>query len=490
VTRADRIALSLLLAWVAICFLQVVGFGFVNWDDRALVMENPLVVNPGSVPFLHHFTTPEVGYPTAVTVLSYRIEYALVGFDHPWVQHLVTLLIHLGNVALLFAIARVVGVGTMGATLAACVFGLHPVVAEPVSWLTGRKDVLALFFALVTLKLALPLGKRPSRARRVARAATFLLALFSKPVAIALVPMLVVLAVGQQDRHVPLARRMAHAIVHSGFEIVAALAFVPIAYLSHRAFGGLRVGEEVASSLRSAWYGLGAHLALIVGIEPPCVQHVVALPPPFTPRFDLLPLLALGVAIGLWRVLDRPARIIAAGAALWSMFAYLPSSGLVPMKRFIADSYVYPVLPGVGVVLGVVFSSVLARYPERLRLVRRALVPILAVGLGLLVIPSSGRFRTTQDLWADAMERYPAHWPLCRNWAVATLETGGPAKSLAATDLCIARFGADNFEKNRAMALFELGRHDEAATWMRRALDRDPSDLHVPPELLQLAQKK
>ena len=58
VTRADRIALSLLLAWVAICFLQVVGFGFVNWDDRALVMENPLVVNPGSVPFLHHFTTP------------------------------------------------------------------------------------------------------------------------------------------------------------------------------------------------------------------------------------------------------------------------------------------------------------------------------------------------------------------------------------------------------------------------------------------------
>jgi len=283
---------------------------------------------------------------------------------------------------------------------------------------------------------------------------------------------------------------MARAIVHSGFEIVAALAFVPIAYLGHRAFGGLRVGEEVASSLRSAWYGLGAHLALIVGIEPPCVQHVVALPPPFTPRFDLLPLLALGVAIGLWRVLDRPARIVAAGAALWSMFAYLPSSGLVPIKRFIADSYVYPVLPGVGVVLGVVFSSTLARYPERLRLVRRALVPILAVGLGLLVIPSSGRFRTTQDLWADAMERYPAHWPLCRNWAVATLETGGPAKSLAATDLCIARFGPANFEKNRAMALFELGRHDEAATWMRRALDRDPSDLHVPPELLQLAQKK
>jgi hypothetical protein len=240
--------------------------------------------------------------------------------------------------------------------------------------------------------------------------------------------------------------------------------------------------------MRSAWYGLGAHLAIIVGIEPPCVQHVVALPPPFTPRFDLLPLLAIAIAIAIWRVLDRPARIVATSAIAWSIFAYLPSSGLVPMRRFIADSYVYPVLPGVGVALGVVLDTSWARHPEKLRLLRRALVPILAVGLGLLVIPSSGRFRTTRDLWADAMERYPTHWPLCRNWAVAMLETGGPAKSLAATDLCIARFGPANFEKNRAIALFDLGQHDEAAAWMRRALDHDPHDLKVPPELLRLAK--
>ena len=487
--RADHIALSLVLVWVALCFAQVAGFGFVNWDDLDLVIHNPLVVNPDSVPFLHRLTTPEVGYPIPVTVLSYRIEYALAGFDHPWVQHLVNLIFHLGSVALLFTIARMAGAGTMGATLAACLFGLHPAVAEPVSWLTGRKDVLALFFALATLWLALPQDGRAARARRLARAVTFVLALFSKPVAVALAPMLVLISAGQQDCHLPVARRIGTAIARHGFELALTLLYIPLAYLSHRAFGGLRDGEEVAASLRSAWYGLGAHLAIITGIEPPCVRHLVAMPPPFTPRFDLLPLLGVGVAAGLWRLMDRSARLAAATAAAWAIFAYLPSSGLVPMRRFIADSYVYPVLPGLGVALGIALGSVLARHPHKLHLLRWVLVPALAVGLGLLAIPSSGRFRTTRDLWSDAMERYPSDWQMCRNWAVAMLEVGGPSKSLAATDLCIERFGPAHFEKNRAVSLFQLGRHAEAGEWMRRALVREPNDLKVPAELLQWAKE-
>jgi len=109
--------------------------------------------------------------------------------------------------------------------------------------------------------------------------------------------------------------------------------------------------------------------------------------------------------------------------------------------------------------------------------------------LGLLTIPYAGRFRATSDLWSQALERYPDSWRMCRNWAVAMQELGGPRKTLEATDQCIARFGAVNFEKNRAVALFELGRRDEAGQWMRRALDSDPNDRNVPAELLRLAGK-
>gem|GEM_PF-7019287 len=95
-------------------------------------------------------------------------------------------------------------------------------------------------------------------------------------------------------------------------------------------------------------------------------------------------------------------------------------------------------------------------FPGKLRLLRWALVPALAIGLGLLAIPCSGRSRTTSDLWADAMERF------------------GPA----------------NFEKNSAVALYQLGRLREAGEWMRHSLDRGPDNLDVPPGLLCLATAK
>lgn len=485
--RADTVALVLILLWVAVCYAQTLGFGFVNWDDFDLVLKNPLVINPSSVPLLHRLTTPEAGYPIPVTSLSYRIEYLLAGFDHPWLQHGVNVLIHLASVALLFRIARAAGLSTPAAALATALFGLHPAAAEPVSWLTGRKDLLALFFALLTVTLALPGSS--SRRRRVLRGVTFVLAILSKPVAVALVPMLVLLAAAKKH-DLPWSQRLLGATRANLPEIAFTLALIPIAYASHLAFGGLREGEEVASSLRMAWYGAGAHLAIATGLEPPCVRHLLrTVPPPFTARFDILPALALVAFLGILRLRDRGLRALAMLGMAAALFAYLPSSGLIPMRRFIADSYVYPVLPGLGVVVGALFESLLAVLHGRFALLRRALVPAVAIGLGLLSIPSSGRFRTTSDLWADAMELHPDLWQPCRNWAVAMQEIGGPEKTLQATDRCIARFGAANFEKNRAVALFELGRTDEAADWMRRSLAREPSDRNAPPALLDLARR-
>ena len=487
--RSDPLAIALVLFWVAACFAQTLGFGFVHWDDHDFVLRNPLVVSPREVPLLHHFTTPEVSYPMPVTMASYRLEHALAGFDHPWVQHLVNLLVHLCNVGLVFAMARTLGVGTLGAAFAACLMGLHPVVSEPVSWITGRKDLLALFFSLATIQLALGSQERASWPHRIGRALTFLLALFSKPVAVALAPTLVLIALAGEDSHAPWWRRLRNALADNAVEMVVTLVYLPFTWLGYRAFGASRTGEEFASSLRSAWYGLGAHLALLGGIEPPCVQHMTpAFPPPFTPRFDLLPIVVgAAVAALLWRLRGRT-RAVAAGALACSLLAYLPSSGIVPIRRFIADSYLYPVLPGVGIALALTLEGLLARLPGRLRIVRWTLVPALALFLGLLVIPASGRFRTTVDLWDDARQRYPSYWRPCRNWAVAMQEISGPAKTLEATDQCIARFGPDHFEKNRAVALFELGRNEEAGAWMRRALAREPGERNVPPALLHLAE--
>lgn len=480
--RADTVVLALLLAWVAACFGQTLGFGFVNWDDFDFVLKNPLVVAPGSVPWFHHLTTPEVGYPFPVTLLSYRVEHALVGFDRPWVQHAVNVALHLGNVALVYVLARRLRLDTAMAALAAVGFGLHPVVSEPVAWVTGRKDLLALGFGLGAVLLALG---TPTGSRRWARTACFLLAVLSKPVALGLLPVLVLLAANAEQGQGG-AGRVGRALRASWAEVAIVAVYLPVTWLGYRAFGAARVDEAFAASLRSAWYGLGVHMALVLGLEPPSVQHLTpSFPPPFSARFDLLPLgIAALVALVLWRLPQRSRRTVA-GALACAVFAYLPSSGVVPIKRFLADSYVYPVLPAVAIAFAVCVQAALARWPSRWA--PRMFVPGIALMLGLLVIPAAGRFRSTAELWADAMERYPDSWRMCRNWAVAMQELGGPAKTLAATDQCIARFGAANFEKNRAMALYQLGRAPEAAAWMRQALVRDPADRNVPSGLLELA---
>jgi len=485
--RGDRLPLALLLVWIGLCFVQTLGFGYVNWDDREFILQNPLIANPAAASLLDHLITPGLGYPIPVTILSYNLEHALVGFEGPWLSHLSNLLCHLANVALLFALARKLGLGALAAAFAAMLFGLHPVVSEPVAWLTGRKDLLALGFALVSVHLAL--DARPRPARRLARLLTFLLALFSKPVALALLPVLVLVTVATRHGELSWARRLMRALGANAPELVAGLIYLPLTWLGYRAFGASRVGEAAVSSLRSAWYGLGVHLALVLGIEPPCVQHLPpSFPPPLSPVFDLLPIVAgLGLGVLFWR-LRGPLRARVAVALACALFAYLPSSGVVPLKRFIADSYVYPVLPGLALAVALLFESWLERAKARLVLVRRFSVPTLAVLLGLLTIPYAGRFRSTSTLWAHAMERYPDSWRMCRNWAVAMQEIGGPARTLQATDRCIARFGAANFERNRAVALFELGRREEAAQWMRRALTADPTERNVPSELLRLAE--
>jgi hypothetical protein len=165
------------LAVVAGSHLPTVAFGFLDWDDDLHVTRNPLVIAPDSASLVDRLRTPALGYPVPITVASYTLETRLLGMQ-PWHFHLLNVLLHVANCALVFAIALRLGLGCVGAACAASLFGLHPVVAESVSWVTGRKDLLATCFGLSAVWLAWPpIVPR----RRAASLACYTLALLSKP---------------------------------------------------------------------------------------------------------------------------------------------------------------------------------------------------------------------------------------------------------------------------------------------------------------------
>ena len=85
-----------------------------------------------------------------LTWLSHMLDCDLFGLQ-PWGHHLVNVLLHAGNaVLLLLLLWRLTG-AIWRSFFVAALFGLHPAHVESVAWASERKDVLSVFFGLLSL---------------------------------------------------------------------------------------------------------------------------------------------------------------------------------------------------------------------------------------------------------------------------------------------------------------------------------------------------
>src|SRR5690606_2454309 len=114
------------------------------------------VVRWSSLPLVDRLLTPHIGYPIPLVTALYGLLHAAFGVQ-PMAFHALSLLVHLLNVALVFSLCLRFATGALPAALATGLWALHPVLAEPVSWVTGLKDLLLLTGALVATHGALDL---------------------------------------------------------------------------------------------------------------------------------------------------------------------------------------------------------------------------------------------------------------------------------------------------------------------------------------------
>lgn len=463
------------LAIVAGAFLPVLGFGFVRWDDPLHLLDNGLVLHPGEHSLRDHLLTPSLGYPTPITVLTYRLEFALVGLRVPALYHATNLVLHLTVCWLVGLLARMLGMRRRASAFAMLIFGLHPVVAEPVAWVSGRKDLLALVFALISLLLSLPSVRRPSL-RRVASVVAFALALACKPVAAWVAVVIPFLSTyGESSAPETAFQRVRSGLLRALPHLVLAVASVGLAMKGQRAVGAVHTDRTTWEWLREAWYALGHHLDLLFLVQETCAKYLPdPWPAPFTPRVDLAPIACALVLAAAYRTLDAARRKTARIAAWLALASYLPSSNLVPLVRYLADTYVHGPLVGLSIFVALLIDRGLERGASAR--VARWLFGLLATLLVMLLLPSEMRFHDSVSLWQDAFEKNPHDYRICQNLTTAHYDTDGPAGALAAADMCIARFGPEHFEKNRGIALFRLGRSEEARMDLEHAAERRPDD--------------
>ncbi len=266
-------------------FLPSLSGSFLMWDDQVNFLANQAYRGLGWSNIRWMFTTTLLAVYTPLAWLSLGMNYALGGMD-PWGYHLVNVLLHAGNAALLFLLARrLLGAPytqapevavLAGATVAALAFGVHPLRVESVAWITERRDVLCgWFYLLSVLAYVRAVSGQAGRTRWLAASvAAFGAALLSKGIAMTLPVSLLVL-----DAY-PLARSRLGWRALLREKVPFACLALPAAAVAYAAAGQ-----------GSAWtgyeqYGLGARIGMI-GYSAWFYPWKMAWPYPLLPLYEL-----------------------------------------------------------------------------------------------------------------------------------------------------------------------------------------------------------
>lgn len=144
----------LFLALVLLVFFPVTGFDFLYLDDRLNVQNNPLIQNFSFTSFLRFWRQPYEGLYIPLTYTLWGIVATITGGDTvlaPAPFHIANLLLHLATVATLFSLLRLLVKDDWAAVGGALFFAIHPLVVEPVAWISELKGLLSGFFSILAL---------------------------------------------------------------------------------------------------------------------------------------------------------------------------------------------------------------------------------------------------------------------------------------------------------------------------------------------------
>jgi protein O-mannosyl-transferase len=414
-----------------VAFLPSLQNGFVNWDDEAVLLDNPNYRGLGWEQLRWMFTTFHMSVYRPIAWITMGIDYLIWGME-PFGYHLTSLFFHCANAVLFYFVAlRLLRLAMsttdeltlplrVAAGFAALFFALHPLRVEPVAWESGEDNLVAGFFFMLTLlcylRAAAITGTGLHRWVWMGGASIlYALSILSKALTVPLPLALLVLDVYplkrlKTDPRTWFQREARHIL----WEKIPFLLFaVPVAIVAVLAKQSTGAVAPVASigwfpRLMQSFYGLAFYLQKT--IAPWGLSPLYERPIPFNPwdwPFLLSGVIVLAVSIGLGVV----RRFWPAGLAAWVYYAVilLPSLGVITYgPQLVGDRYSYfsclswALLAGAGV-FHFWKRRAAGEMSAQVFLLVNGLAGVLLIGLGVLTWKQTQIWHDSERLWRHAL---------------------------------------------------------------------------------------
>lgn len=454
----------LLIIIPLIVFARTVTFDFVMHDDDKMILENE-VIRQG-VDLKTAFTTDawfldariELYRPWQST--TYMIDYA-IGKEDPTVFHVHNLVIFLMGAGLLFVFLQfyfkpiLAWAGTL-------LYSINLLTPHAVSWIAARGDLYLMVFGLLFLILIQSFIKNKSVISLWLSIPVFFLALSSKESAVALLPVALVMLLGDKKKlntttWIWLASSVA---VFAIYYMMRGRAIADAGNLSPLAFF-----QNIRSLAEESF-----KMIIPVGFS---------VMPGYTLIYTLAGVLLLGALFyWIWKnKLDQ--RILWTGSALW-LALLLPSMVYEPTFAGVAYDYLdhRAWLPYVGLwllILGVI---------DRLKIASHKSAPLILAAVAVIWagvnIWRSGTYDNWETYYDNAIQTNPKSGLAHLNYGSMLRDKGDWNAAVSYMEKGVALSPDYTDAKVRlAEAYFNLKRYDDAIQMASAALKAEPNNIHA-----------
>ncbi len=384
---------------------------FVNYDDTGYVTENPNVQQGLSLETLRwamKSTYASNWHP--LTWISHALDCQLFGLN-PAGHHLTSVLLHVLNTTLVFLLLLYVTGARWRSLAVAALFALHPMNVESVAWIAERKNVLSMFFLLLSLGAYGWYARRPGIGRYLLVAALFALGLAAKPMIVTLPfalllidfwPLHRVKGWSAPAKAFPVPQFALTRLVLEKLPLLAlSVASCIITVVAQRS--AIATNQNLPFSLRlvNTLYAYATYIGKAFW-----PVHLASFYPHVGARLAgwqafLCIAFSASVSFLVWKRRDH--RYLTVGW-LWYLGTLVPVIGLIQVgDQGMADRYAY--LPMIGIFVMVVWSAgdVARSYQLNLRAGMAVAAIVIAV-LSFLTWRQIGYWRSSYDLWSHALE--------------------------------------------------------------------------------------